>query len=53
MPNKRSLIHVVEATAKFDALICATKCTIALLRERRAALIAAAVSGRVEMEGAS
>ena len=45
--------HVVEATAKFDALVCATERTIALLRERRAALIAAAVSGRIETEGAS
>ncbi len=45
--------YVVEATAKLDALVCATERTIALLRERRAALIAAAVSGRIELEGAS
>lgn len=45
--------HVVEATAKFDALVCATERTIALLRERRAVLIAAAVTGRIELEGAS
>ena len=42
--------HVVEATAKFDALVCATERTIALLRERRAALIAAAVTGQIDME---
>ncbi len=42
--------HVVEATAKFDALVCATERTIALLRERRAALIAAAVTGQIGME---
>ena len=45
--------HVVEATAKFDALVRATERTIALLRERRAALIAATVTGRIELEGAS
>lgn len=42
--------HVVEATAKFDALVCATERTIALLRERRAVLIAAAVTGRIDVE---
>ena len=42
--------HVVEATAKFDALVCATERTIALLRERRAALIAAAVTGQIDVE---
>lgn len=45
--------RVVETTAKFDALVCATERTIALLKERRAALIAAAVSGHIEMEDAS
>lgn len=45
--------HVVEATAKFDALVCATERTIALLRERRAVLITATVTGRIELEGAS
>ena len=42
--------HVVEATAKFDALVCATERTIALLRERRAALIGAAVTGQIDVE---
>ena len=44
--------HIVEATAKFDALVCATERTIALLKERRAALIAAAVTGCIDLEGA-
>ena len=44
--------HVAEATAKVDALVCAAKDAIALLRERRAALIAAAVTGRIDVKGA-
>lgn len=42
--------HVAEATAKVDALVSAAKDAIALLRERRAALIAVAVTGRIEVE---
>ena len=45
--------HVVEVTAKLDALAVATQRTISLLKERRAALIAAAVTGRIDLEGAS
>ena len=45
--------HVAEATAKLDALSCAAKDAIALLEERRAALIAAVVTGHVEVEATS
>ena len=39
--------HAVEVTTKLDELVCATERTIALLKERRAALITAAVTGRL------
>jgi type I restriction enzyme S subunit len=39
------LAHIQRETAKLDALRAATERTIALLKERRAALIAAAVTG--------
>ncbi len=42
--------HVIEATAKLDALVCTTERTIALLKERRPALISAAVTGQIDME---
>ena len=42
--------HVVEATAKLDGLVCALKRTVALLKERRSALISAAVTGQIDME---
>ena len=41
------LAHIQRETAKLDALRSATERTIAMLRERRAALIAAAVTGRM------
>ena len=41
--------YVVEVTAKLDALAFATKRTIALLKERRGAIIAMAVSGGIEL----
>ena len=40
--------HVVEVTAKLDALAFTTERTILLLKERRGALIAAAVTGRID-----
>lgn len=40
---------VKEQTSKLDALKEATESTIALLRERRTALIAAAVTGKIEI----
>ena len=45
--------HVFSATAKTDALRTATERTIALLKERRAALIAAAVTGQIDVESAA
>ena len=42
--------HVAGATARIDALVAVAKGTIGLLRERRAAIIAAAVTGRVDPE---
>ena len=43
--------HVTIETAKLDALRAATERTIALLKERRAALIAAAVTGQIDVQG--
>lgn len=42
--------HISAATAKLDALRAATERTISLLRERRAALIAAAVTGKLKVD---
>jgi type I restriction enzyme S subunit len=41
--------YIAKETAKLDALRNATERTIALLKERRAALIAAAVTGQIEV----
>jgi type I restriction enzyme S subunit len=43
--------HITDETAKLDALRSATERTIALLKERRAALIAAAVTGKLDVQG--
>jgi type I restriction enzyme S subunit len=46
--EQRAIVaHIAGETAKLDALRAATERTIALLRERRAALICAAVTGRM------
>lgn len=48
--EQRAIVaHISAETAKIDALRTATERTIALLKERRAALIAAAVTGRIEV----
>ena len=39
--------HIARETTKLDALRLAAERTIGLLKERRAALIAAAVSGKI------
>ncbi|MBZ5500249.1 MAG: restriction endonuclease subunit S [Acidobacteriia bacterium] len=39
--------HITEETAKLNAMRSATERTVALLKERRAALIAAAVTGKI------
>jgi type I restriction enzyme, S subunit len=45
--------HIRNAVARLDAVRSATESTIALLKERRAALIAAAVTGRISVEAAA
>lgn len=45
--------HIVRETAKLDAVRAATERTIALLKERRAALIAAAVTGQLDVGAAA
>jgi len=48
LDEQRAIVaHISAETAKLDALRSATERTIALLKERRAALIAAAVAGRM------
>jgi type I restriction enzyme, S subunit len=43
------LEHIQRATTKLEELRALTACTIALLKERRSALIAAAVTGQITM----
>ena len=43
--------HIAAETAKLDTLRAATERTIALLKERRAALIAATVTGKMNVHG--
>lgn len=45
--------HIARETAKLDAVRTATERTIALLKERRAALIAAAVTGQLDVGAAA
>jgi type I restriction enzyme S subunit len=47
------MAHVSSETSKLDALRDATQRTITLLRERRAALIAVAVTGQIEIAAAT
>lgn len=44
--------HIARETAKLDAVRAATESTIALLKERRSALIAAAVTGQLDVGAA-
>jgi type I restriction enzyme S subunit len=51
--EQRAIVaHISAETAKLDAMRSATGRTIALLKERRAALIAAAVTGEIDVPGA-
>ena len=51
LDEQRAIVeHIARETAKLDAVRAATERTIALLRERRAALIAAAVTGQIDVE---
>jgi type I restriction enzyme S subunit len=45
--------HLGRETAKLDSVRVTTERTIALLKERRAALIAAAVTGQIDVEAAA
>jgi len=48
--EQRAIVaHIAAWTAKLDALRAATERTIALLKERRSALIAAAVTGQLQL----
>jgi type I restriction enzyme S subunit len=48
LAEQRAIVaHIATATAKLDGLRAAAERTIALLKERRAALIAAAVTGKI------
>ena len=52
--EQRAIVaHIERETAKLDELRAATERTIALLKERRAALIAAAVTGQIDVESAA
>jgi type I restriction enzyme S subunit len=53
LDEQRAIVrHITAETGKLDALRFATERTIALLRERRAALIAAAVTGQIDVQEA-
>ncbi len=50
LAEQRAIVtHIGAETAKLDGLRAATERTIALLKERRAALIAAAVTGKIDV----
>jgi type I restriction enzyme S subunit len=49
--QKEIVAHLDEQTAKIDALIAETERFIELSRERRAALITAAVTGQIDVRG--
>lgn len=54
LPEQYAIVtHIAEETAKLDSLRLATERTVALLKERRAALIAAAVTGQIDIRGAA
>ena len=51
--QRKIVAHIVHETGKLDELRAATERTTVLLKERRAALITAAVTGQIDLEGAS
>lgn len=54
LPEQRAIVtHIATATAKLDKLRASAERTVALLKERRAALIAAAVTGKLNLKGAA
>jgi len=48
--QREIVAYAAEETARLDALRLSTERSIALLKERRAALIAAAVTGQIDVE---
>jgi type I restriction enzyme S subunit len=49
--EQRAIVsHIAKEAAKLDALRAAAERTIALLKERRAALISAAVTGKIDIK---
>lgn len=54
LPEQRLIVaHIAKETGKLDALRAATEHTTQLLKERRAALITAAVTGQIDVESAA
>jgi type I restriction enzyme S subunit len=54
LDEQRAIVaYIAEEAGKLDALRSAAERTIALLKERRAALIAAAVTGQIDVESAA
>jgi type I restriction enzyme S subunit len=52
LSEQRAIVaHISAQATKLDALRAVTERTITLLKERRAALIAAAVTGQIQVEG--
>ena len=51
IPKQRAIADYLDReTARLDSLLAAKERSIALLKERRAALVAAAVTGQIDME---
>jgi type I restriction enzyme S subunit len=51
--EQRAIVeHIARDTAKIDSVHAATERTVALLKERRSALISAAVTGQIDVEAA-
>jgi type I restriction enzyme S subunit len=54
LEEQRAIVaHIARETAKLDAVCAATERTIALLKQRRSALIAAAVTGQLDVGAAA
>ncbi len=54
LDEQRAIVaHIATVTTKLDAMRSTTERTIELLKERRAALIAAAVTGQIDVKSAA
>lgn len=50
--EQQAIVEFLDAEiAKIDDLVNEARCAIALLKERRSALIAAAVTGKIDVRG--